>query len=153
MTEGAMFEKWCAMMGEQPIPASPMIVARFVDEIAMMGIDVVWPAVQEISRAHYTIGLADPTLSGPVTLAVNGISKINPPRSWHKDHWPRFLALPYDLQKLCVEQVNRQDAVVRAAVHEAAEARAAAGLPKLTKKFYRDAGKAQNGDTQQTAAA
>jgi hypothetical protein len=92
------FEDWCALIGREPIPAAPALVAQFVAEIAPMGIDDAWEAVCETSRAHNAVGLADPTLSETVTLAMNGISQIDPPRSWPKREKERFLRLPHDLQ-------------------------------------------------------
>jgi hypothetical protein len=152
MTAGK-FADWCALVGRQPVPAAPALVAQFVAEIAPMGIDKVWAAVQEISRAHYLIGLADPTLGGPVAAAINDIAKIDPPQSWPEDERAKFLALPYDLQKFVAEEEKRQSRIVKVAIQEAAEARKSAGLPKLTKKFYRDAGKEENAEAKATAHA
>src|ERR1700738_88056 len=95
-----MFENYCALHGVQAVPASPTTIARFINEIAEIGIDRVWEAVQEISSATYKIGLPDPTLgAGLVTSAINAISKIDPPRSWPREQWARFLSLPYDIQR------------------------------------------------------
>ena len=92
------FEKWCALNGVKAHGASPTIIARFVKDIAPLGISRVWRTNQEISRAHYVVGLADPTLGGPVAAAINEISRIAPPRSWPKEEQIRFLTLPYDIQ-------------------------------------------------------
>jgi hypothetical protein len=108
-----MFEKWCSLRGEQAIPASPTIIARFIADVAPMGIDRVWPAVLEISRAHYTIGLPDPTNSFPVTTAVNELSKIEPPRSWPAEEKARFLTLPFDIQSILLKRQNDFDREVK----------------------------------------
>jgi hypothetical protein len=113
-----MFEKWAALNGIKAHGASPTIIARFVADIAPMGISKVWRAVQEISRAHYTIGLADPTLGGPVAAAVNEISKIAPPRSWPKDDQVRFLTLPYDVQIIVEKRERDRDNQVRTMQNE-----------------------------------
>ena len=137
-----MFEQWCALNGRQSVPAAPSMVAQFVSEIAPLGIEQVWQAVQDISRAHYLIGLADPTLGAPVTLAVNAVANIEPPRSWPKELWQMFHSLPYDVQMFISAQNRQREVVVKAAMQEAAEARKAVGLPKLPKNFFRDAAKA-----------
>lgn len=119
MTE--LFGNWCALNGINSLPVPPQIVARFVADIAPLGIVKVWPEVQDISRAHYTIGLADPTLGHPVTTAVNAISGIVPPRSWDKDHKSRFMSLPYDVQLYVNEREAQRDKAVRQAQQRAAE--------------------------------
>jgi hypothetical protein len=116
----AMFENWCLLQNRQAMPAAPADVAAFVATIALMGIEKVWPIVQEISRAHYMAGHADPTLGGPVAATVNNIAKIEPPRSWPKDHKFRFTHLPYDLQVYVAAHDKQRETTVRRALHEAA---------------------------------
>ncbi|WP_262048465.1 hypothetical protein [Bradyrhizobium sp. Bra78] len=118
-----MFEKWCALNGEKTHHASPAIVARFVKDIAPMGISKVWRAVQDISRTHSVIGLADPTLGGPVAVAMNEISKIAPPRSWPKEEQLQFSALPYDIQVTIEKRERDRDNQVRTLQNEFAKLR------------------------------
>lgn len=117
------FARWCAINGAQPIPASPASVARFVLDIAPLGIQQVWELVCEISRDHYTIGLADPTQGGPVSAALNTIAKIEPPRAWPKQYKFRFEQLPYDLQAFFAAHENRREKEIRRAHSEANLAR------------------------------
>lgn len=123
MSEPTTFERWCMLNEAQPIPATPMVVARFVNAVAPWGMQKIWPMVQEISRAHYTIGLADPTLGGAVAAAINEIAKIDPPRSWPADEKRRFASLPYDLQIYLCEREKQRDKEVRRAQGEAAKAK------------------------------
>jgi hypothetical protein len=116
-----MFERWAALNGITAHGASPTTIAKFVADIAPMGISKVWRAVQEISRAHYVIGLADPTLGGAVAAAVNEISKIPPPRSWPKEEQMRFLTLPYDIQITIEKRERDRDNQVRAMQNEFAK--------------------------------
>jgi hypothetical protein len=109
------FERWCAANKASPLPAAPKDVARFVQDNAALGITRLWDAVCEISRAHYLIGLADPTLGGPVSAALNVIAKIDPPRSWPKEQKFRFQQLPYDLQVYVAGREAQRDAEVRRA--------------------------------------
>jgi hypothetical protein len=142
MTEPTTFERWCILNGTRPVPATPMMVARFVADVAPWGVDKIWPIVQEISRAHYTVGLADPTLGGPVAAAINEIAKIDPPRSWNKEEKQRFNSLPYDLQKTVVRREDQREKTVRRAMQEASDARAALKAlqqPKVTDGTEADA--------------
>jgi hypothetical protein len=119
MSEPTTFERWCELSNAKALPAAPMLVARFVADLAPLGMSAIWPAVQEISRAHYTIGLADPTLGGLVSAAINEIAKIDPPRSWPADQKRRFQQLPYDLQLYVTNREKQRDAEVRRAQNKA----------------------------------
>ncbi|MEY9465828.1 hypothetical protein ABH973_006241 [Bradyrhizobium ottawaense] len=119
----SMFDGWCKLSNRQPVPAPPVLVAQFVAEIAPLGIEAAWNAVQDISRAHYLIGLADPTLSRPVTLALSNIARIDPPRSWKKEHKANFEALPYYLQRYVAEREDDRERTIRRAMNDAAVAK------------------------------
>jgi hypothetical protein len=116
-----MFEDWCLLNNQKAHQATPAVIARFVKDIAPMGISRVWRAVQEIRRTHYVLGLADPTLGGPVAAAINEISKIAPPRSWPKDEQIRFLTLPYDIQITIEKRERDRDNQVRTLQNEFAK--------------------------------
>jgi hypothetical protein len=116
-----LFERWCVLNGHKPFGASPETIARFVSDIAPMGIAAVWDAVQEVSRAHYMHGLPDPTLGGPVAAAINAIAKIGPPRSWPAEEKLRFLTLPYDIQLIISKRERDRDNQVRTMQHEFAK--------------------------------
>jgi hypothetical protein len=123
MTAGGMFARWCALNAVTELPAAPADVAKFVADCAPLGIEQVWPLVGDISRAHSAVGLADPTLGGPVSAAINEIAKVDPPRSWPKAHKARFLSLPYDLQVYVSNHEVQREKEVRRAHNEAAQAR------------------------------
>jgi hypothetical protein len=121
--EAPMFTKWCELNGVSACPAAPADVARFVADCAALGIERMWPAVQEISRMHVALGLADPTLGGVVADSINAIANIVPPRSWPGEHKQRFKSLPYDLQQYVSAHEAQRDKVIRRAQNEAANAR------------------------------
>ena len=123
MTGCETFDKWCALHRASPLPAVPSIVAKFVGDIAATGVEKIWPMIGEISRAHYMIGLADPTLGGSVSAAINDIARIDPPRSWPKEQKFRFTLLPYDLQLYLTAREAQRDAEVRRLQNEAAKAK------------------------------
>src|SRR6266851_8511142 len=120
-----MFQDWCTLNGIQAIPASPTTISSFVNSISPLGIEKVFEAVQEISRAHYTIGLPCPC-SGPglVTRAVNAISKIEPPRSWSKATSEQFMHLPWDVQSCILKREEQLDQTVRDKQNEVGDLRA-----------------------------
>jgi hypothetical protein len=116
-----MFERWCILNGHKPFGAAPAIVAQFVDDIASMGIEQVWEAVQEIARMHSAHGLPDPTQSKAVAAAINAIAKIDPPRSWPAEEKLRFLTLPYDIQLIISKREQDRDNEVRKKQREFAQ--------------------------------
>jgi hypothetical protein len=118
-----MFAQWCALNGTTFCPAAPATVARFVRDCAALGIERLWPAVQDISKLHASVGLADPTLGGVVAAAINEIANVRPPRSWPGDDRQRFQALPYDLQVYIADREAGREKTLRRAQNEAAAAR------------------------------
>ena len=125
--EPTAFGKWCVVHGFRSLPASPVHVAAFITEsgAALTPVETVWQMVRAVSEAHIAQGLADPTVGGPVARAMNSVSKIGPPGSWPKDHWPRFFDLPFDLQQYLLERDKDQRREIGRAHREAAEARKA----------------------------
>ena len=118
-----MFARWCELNGAAFCPASPAAVARFVADCGSLGIGRLWPAVQDISRAHVSLGLADPTLGGVAAAAISDVAGISPPRSWPDDRKQSFKSLPYDVQVYVAEHEARREKAVRRAQNEAAAAR------------------------------
>ena len=118
-----MFARWCELNGVSSWPASPGEVARFVSGCASLGIERLWPAVQEISGAHVAAGFADPTLGGVAAAAINHVAGIDPPRSWPNDRKLRFQSLPYDLQIYVADHEAQREKALRRAQNEAAAIR------------------------------
>ena len=118
-----MFAKWCELNGISFCPAAPADVARFVSDCGSLGIERLWPAVQEISRVHMSLGLADPTLGSVAADAINDVAGIDPPRSWPNDRKQRFRSLPYDLQVYVASHEAQREKALRRAQNEAAIAR------------------------------
>ena len=123
MRAAPMFARWCELNGVCTCPAAPAMVARFVGDCASLGIEKLWPAVQEISTMHVLRGLADPTLGGVVATAISGVAGIAPPRSWPNDRKQRFELLPYDLQVYVSDHEAQREKALRRAQNEAASAR------------------------------
>ena len=123
MRAAPIFARWCELNESSFCPAAPADVARFVSDCASLGIEPLWQSVQEISKFHTSLGLADPTLGGPVAAAIGAAAGIAPPRSW-PDRWKsRFRLLPYDLQVFVASHEAQREKVLRRAQNEAAAAR------------------------------
>jgi hypothetical protein len=123
MRAAPMFVKWCELNGLSPCPAAPAHVARFVVDCAPLGIERLWPAIQDISRLHVSVGLADPTLGGVAAEAISDLAEIDPPRSWPAGHKQRFKSLPYDLQVYVAAHEAQREKALRRAQNEAASLR------------------------------
>ncbi|MBV9064273.1 MAG: hypothetical protein JO004_00705 [Methylobacteriaceae bacterium] len=118
-----MFARWCELNAASFCPAAPGTVARFIGDCAALGIERLWPAVQEISKLHMSLGLADPTLGGAAAGAIGDLAGIPPPRSWPDEQKQRFKLLPYDLQIYLTAHEARRERALRRAQNEAAAAR------------------------------
>jgi hypothetical protein len=115
-----MFARWCELNTASFYPAAPATVARFVKDCAARGIERLWPAAQDISKLHTSLGLADPTLGGPAAAAVGDVADVVPPRGSSVDHKKRFRMLPYDLQVFLTAHEVRREKALRRAQNEAA---------------------------------
>jgi hypothetical protein len=120
MRAAPMFVKWCQLNAVSSCPAAPTDVARFVSDCSPLGIERLWLAVQEISRLHASLGLADPTLGGVAAAAISDLTGIEPPRSWPADRKQRFKSLPYDLQVYVTGHEAQREKALRRAQNEAA---------------------------------
>ena len=123
MREAPMFVRWCELNGACPCPAAPSAVARFVTDCASLGVERLWPAVQQISKMHALLGLADPTLGNEPTAAIGEIAGLTPPRCWPKSYRERFRSLPYDLQTYVASHEAQRERALRRAQNEAASLR------------------------------
>ncbi len=118
-----LFARWCELNGAPFCPARPVDVARFVADCSPLGAERLWAALQEISKLHASLGLADPTLGEPVASAFSAVAAVPPPRAWPDEQKRRFSLLPYDLQLFVSSHESRRDKVLRRAQNEAALAR------------------------------
>lgn len=136
-----MFARWCDIKRIPAFPAGPGAIAKFLEECASIGADTLWSEVKALSDLHTSRGLADPTRGGVVALAMTKIAGLKPPRSWPKEAWPMFTELPYDVQKFLIRNDRERSAALRVAQEAAAKACRSAGIPKPTRKDYREAAK------------
>ena len=142
-----MFVKWCELNGLSPCPAAPAHVARFIVDCTPLGIERLWPAIQDISRLHVSVGLADPTLGGVAAGAIADLAGIDPPRSWPADHKPRFKSLPYDLQVYVASHEVQREKALRRAQNEAANARRELAAYRKNETHLNEESKLNENDT------
>ena len=147
MRAAPMFVKWCELNGLSPCPAAPAHVARFVVDCEPLGIERLWPAIQDISKLHVLAGLADPTLGGVAAEAISGLAKTDPPRSWPAVHKQRFKSLPYDLQIYVAAHEAQRERALRRAQNEAASARQKLAAYSKSEDHQNDQGKHAEADT------
>ncbi len=147
LREAPIFVKWCQLNGVTACPAAPASVARFVTDCAALGMRRLWPAVQDISRMHVSLGLADPTLGGAAASAISAIAAVPPPRSWPGPFKQRFAALPYDIQlHLAAHEAQRERALRRAQNDAACARQKLAALETETKDGKTDGNEAATRD-------
>lgn len=120
--DAPMFVRWCELNNVIACPATPASVARFVSDCASLGMSRLWTAVQEISRMHASLGLADPTLGSPAADAMSTVAAVAPPRSWPRQFKERFGSLPYDIQAYLAAHETQRERALRRAQNEAAAA-------------------------------
>ncbi|WP_298255821.1 hypothetical protein [Bradyrhizobium sp.] len=118
-----VFARWCETNGASFCPAHPATVAKFVSDCGSLGIARLWPAVQDISKMHVTLGLADPTLGAAVAAAISEVAGFAAPRAWPEYFKQRFKSLPYDVQLFIVEHEAGREKALRRAQNEAAALR------------------------------
>lgn len=118
-----MFARWCEFNGATFCPAPPATVATFVTDCGSLGIAWLWPAVQDISKTHVALGLADPTLGGAAAAAVSDVARLAAPRAWPEAFKQRFKSLPYDVQLFLVEHETGREKALRRTQNEAAALR------------------------------
>ncbi len=116
--EAEMFTRWCELKRIAWFPSQPGAIAAFIRDCSTLGIERLWPTIRELSEAHLSRGYPDPTAGGPVAAEINSISGVEPPRSWAKTEWPRFFALPYDLQLYVIDREKQRERVVGRAISE-----------------------------------
>lgn len=114
------FLAWCEKKGVRSCPVRPAVLARYAldsgDE----------KQIADIGDWHASIGLANPAMTPIVSAALEKLKPVEHPRSWPKEHWPRFAALPYVLRSYLKTRDVAQEKIVRAAQNKAAEAGKAA---------------------------
>ncbi len=134
LRDAPMFVRWCELNAVAPCPATPVTVARFIGDCASLGAERLWPAVQQISRMHAELGLADPTLGGEPAAAMSVLADLSPPRSWPDRLKARFRTLPYDVQSHIASHETQRERALRHAQNEAAAARRALAVSGSSKE-------------------
>ena len=97
----AVFIMWCEQRGVRYLPATPSVIATFVQEIAHRGDDFVLSVLAAIRRGHVNLNTADPTASRPVHFVLEKILKTDlAPRSWPAIEKTLWATLPAPTRKI-----------------------------------------------------
>jgi hypothetical protein len=122
-SEWPTFKTWCKDKAVTPYPARPGIVAFFILDNVLLGIERLLAVVESIAAIHEGVGVADPTVSPLVSAALDQVAPIQPPRSWPKEQKALFLGLPRILQVYVAAHEADREKVVRRALNQAGDAR------------------------------
>lgn len=77
-----LFGEWCAKLGLGALPAAPEVLAQYIDEYAVIHKPAtVKRRVSSIAHLHRAAGLADPTKSNAVRLALRRMCRTSGSRS------------------------------------------------------------------------
>ena len=98
----AVWVTWCSQRGVRHLPASPAVIATFVQEIAHRGEDFILSVLGAIRRMHVAhLNLGDPTQSRAVLFSLEQIIKTDlAPRSWPAIEKTLWATLPAETRKI-----------------------------------------------------
>ena len=126
------FIEWCRGMSVRHCPATPAVVATFVQEYDWRGPKIVVPMLQAIEALHDHHMLANPVATGVVRAAISDIfgddladliSGFEAPKSWSKTEKKLFWILPKDIQQIVARREYQRDLAVKQAMNEAGNLR------------------------------
>jgi hypothetical protein len=109
-------------MGRQRLPAIPADIATFIGQTGL-SVSMLQEEMAAIDDAHFELGYAEPCKGRVVSDALHKLHSQPPPRSWAKEEWPVFRALPWAVQKAIVKREEQRDKALNRAHNEAAELR------------------------------
>ena len=114
------FVDWCKARGAAAYPTQPRLLAEFVTGNASMGADWAESVVNDVVALNLQVGLANPAATPAVIGALTSIRSIEPPRSWPREQWAHFHALPLTTQRYVLRREAERDKEVRKLQNEVA---------------------------------
>ena len=122
-------------MASASVRRRPPAVAKFVADCASLGIERLWPAVQEISQSpswRWGWPIRRSAAQPPRPSAKSPASRRRAPGP--SDRKQRFKSLPYDLQVYVAAHEAQREKALRRAQNEAATAQAETGGSSRNRK-------------------
>jgi hypothetical protein len=119
------FADFCRKQEVRSLPAKPATVAAYLaDEIAQ-GMDVqhALALLAAIEAAHDHAGLANPVRTAVARQVLDGVVKVEPPRSWPAADKAEFALLPPEIREVIAKREQERDRALRRAQNELAEER------------------------------
>jgi sirohydrochlorin ferrochelatase len=114
------FERYCQQRGIRAFPASPALVASFLDILSDEELE---PACQAIQVICDSIGASSPVATLAVRTVLERRLRSESPRSWSRDDRALFASLPVEVRAVLARRENERDAALRTKQNQLAEER------------------------------
>jgi len=126
------FIEWCRGLSVRHCPATPAVVAAFIQEYDWRGPKIVVPMLRAIEALHDHHMVANPVATNVVKAAVaemfsddlaDLIAGFEAPKSWSKTEKKMFWILPKDIQQIVARREFQREQVISQALSEAGNLR------------------------------
>lgn len=119
------FNSWAIARQARRCPAKPATVALFVLEQAALGVPVqhILAQLDAIEQQHDKWLKPNPVRTAPVRQALEGLTKVPPPRGWPKEDKVLFATLDPDIRRIIAEREILRDREIRRLQNKAAAER------------------------------
>src|SRR5262245_49822244 len=109
------FVQWCDATGVRACPARPTTVAAYLQTKLDEGIppERILRTLSGIAAAHNAFGFADPTHTTVVANVLEGVTTVEPPRSWPKAEKLSFNLLPPDIRAIIAKREQEREITLR----------------------------------------
>ena len=118
------FLEFCSKRAVRHCPARPAVVATYLADCAYRGEDFALKTIDAIEALHEHHGLSNPIATRLVTVALDKIVTVEPPR-WPKEDKILFARLPTPIKLRIAERETQRDNALRQSQNKLAEERKA----------------------------
>jgi hypothetical protein len=119
------FTHWCRKQVVRELPAKPTTVAAYLQDEIAGGMDVqhALALLAAIEASHDAVGLSNPVRTAAVRQVLDGVVKVDPPRSWPAADKAEFALLPPEIREVIAKREQERDRALRRAQNELAESK------------------------------
>ena len=114
--------EFCSKRAVRHCPARPAVVATYLADCAYRGEEFALKTVEAIEALHEHHGLSSPIATRLVTVALDKIVTVEPPR-WPKEDKILFARLPAGIKHRIAERETQRDNALRQSQNKLAEER------------------------------